>query len=214
MSNLSGQARHFPGIGTDAQRYRVISVIHDQFGHDARVPARNGTGDWALRPFFISNVTFRIPLNQTFSSSLQSALADLITGLDYEFVGLELLNQGYRNQLLRVYIDHPEGITLDDCARVSHQVSGFLDVEDPLPDAYRLEISSPGLDRPLFSLEHFSRFAGREVNLKLQEKISGRRRFQAVIAGVTGDQVCLTLDAEELIIPFDQIKSARLVPEL
>jgi ribosome maturation factor RimP len=115
--------------------------------------------------------------------------------------------------LLRVYIDRAAGITLDDCARVSHQVSGVLDVEDPITGEYDLEVSSPGLDRPLFSREHFERFGGQRARVTLEAPIEGRRRFTGELGGVRGDAVSVWVDGEEYLLPFDAIASARLTPD-
>ena len=87
-------------------------------------------------------------------------IRQVVESLNYELVGVELLQRQKAGSLLRVYIDQPDGITVDDCTEVSHRVSGILDVEDPIKGAYHLEISSPGLDRPLFEEQHFDRFAG------------------------------------------------------
>jgi ribosome maturation factor RimP len=134
----------------------------------------------------------------------------VVSGLGYELVGVEFDG---RQRLLRVYIDHPEGITLDDCSKVSYQVSGVLDVEDPIPGRYQLEISSPGLDRPLFAREHFERFKGEMVRLQLARAIGGRRRFKARLLGLDGEDVVLQDGEETFRIPYDSIEKARLSPE-
>jgi ribosome maturation factor RimP len=133
--------------------------------------------------------------------------------LGYELVGVELLSQGKGGSLLRIYIDHADGITLDDCAEVSHQVSGVLDVEDPIKENYRLEVSSPGLDRPLFELAHFERFKGSRVKLKTRSKIDNRHRFSGMLQGVEESQVLIEEDGSSYRIPFEEIDSARLIPE-
>jgi ribosome maturation factor RimP len=144
----------------------------------------------------------------------QERLIDLIEpvvmGLGYELVGVEFDG---RQRVLRVYIDSVAGITLDDCSRVSNQVSGVLDVEDPIPGRYQLEISSPGLDRPLFSFAHFERFKGEMVRLQLLRPMEGRRRFKARLLGVDGDCVVLQDGEATLRIPYESIEKARLAPE-
>jgi ribosome maturation factor RimP len=115
--------------------------------------------------------------------------------------------------VLRVYIDQEEGITLDDCAAVSHQLSGVLDVEDPIREHYRLEVSSPGLDRPLFTPAQFERFAGHEVRIRLARLIDRRRKLSGVLRGLRGDAVLVEVEGTELAIPLVDIESARLVPE-
>ncbi len=133
--------------------------------------------------------------------------------MGYDFVGVEYQPSGKSGSLLRIYIDQQDGITLDDCAAVSHQVSGMLDVEDPIQGAYKLEVSSPGLDRPLFIKDDFDRFAGRRVRLALYRKHDGRRRFDGVLEGTRGDAVLLDIDGETFELPLDQVEKARLVPE-
>jgi ribosome maturation factor RimP len=137
----------------------------------------------------------------------------VVEGLSYEFVGLELISRPDRGALLRVYIDQEEGVRLDDCEAVSRQLSGVLDVEDPIRGEYSLEVSSPGLDRPLFEPEHFRRFVGHEARVRLSVPLGGRRKYKGVIAGVVGDGVDLVADGAQLHLPFTQIDSARLVPE-
>jgi len=137
----------------------------------------------------------------------------VVEPMGYELVGVNYLPSGHGGSVLRVYIDHEKGVTLDDCSAVSHQLSGVLDVEDPLPGHYDLEVSSPGLDRPLFTAEHFERFRGHRARLTLTEKQEGRRNFVGVIAGVRGGEVILTMDGETRVFPFSTIESAHLVPE-
>lgn len=145
------------------------------------------------------------------------ALWELVRGvvepMGYEFVGLEYLARPKAGHLLRVYIDTERGILLDDCEAVSRQLSGVLDVEDPIPGEYALEVSSPGLDRPLFAPEQFARFAGHEAKVRLARPLAGRRNYKGVIAGVDGDVIHLSVDGEALALPFRDIDSARLVPE-
>ena len=109
--------------------------------------------------------------------------------MGFEFVGLEYGGQAGAGGLLRVYIDHTDGIDVDDCADVSHQLSGVLDVEDPIKGNYILEVSSPGLDRPLFSKRDFERFAGSRVSIKLRVKLQERRRFEGILQGIREGQV-------------------------
>ena len=133
--------------------------------------------------------------------------------LGYELVAVELIGQGKGGMLLRVYIDHEDGINLDDCVQVSHQVSGVLDVEDPIHEHYRLEVSSPGLDRPLMEEAHFTRFIGHKARLKTRVKIENRHRFTGVLQGVEEHRVLLEDDGVVYRLPIDDIETARLVPE-
>jgi ribosome maturation factor RimP len=145
-------------------------------------------------------------------AKIQAVVAPVVTSLGYELVGVEYLAQG-RGGLLRVYIDSEDGITLDDCSRVSHQLSGVLDVEDVIRGQYQLEISSPGLDRPLFSEAQFARFIGHQVKLKLTVPVAGRRKFRGVIEAVKEGVVTLAEDGELKEIAFNNIDKANLVPE-
>ena len=145
--------------------------------------------------------------------SVQKPIAAAVRGLGYELVGVEYLPQG-RRSLLRVYIDTPEGVTVEDCERASHQISGVLDVDDPIRGEYVLEVSSPGLDRPLFTAEHFQRFTGSRVRLRLSPPLEGRRNFSGVLQGMRGDAVVVAQEDGEVEIPFHHIDQARLVPEL
>ncbi len=143
---------------------------------------------------------------------LSQLIGQVVETMGYELVGVEY-RRGADSGLLRVYIDQDEGIMLDDCVAVSRQVSAMLDVEDPLKEAYQLEVSSPGMDRPLFVKEHFERFAGSKVRVKLRMKLHGRRKFEGVLKGVQDENVVLEMDDEMEYLPLDQIDSARLVPE-
>ena len=135
----------------------------------------------------------------------------IITGLGYEFVGAEFTGQG-KSSVLLVYIDSENGILVTDCSKVSHQISGVMDVEDPISGQYRLEVSSPGLERPLYTLAHFERFKGSVVKLELrQATLEGQRKFTGEILDVKGDIVHLHVDEEEIEIPFSLIKKAKLV---
>jgi ribosome maturation factor RimP len=117
-----------------------------------------------------------------------------------------------RRGLLRLFIDREGGVTLDDCQRVSEQIGAWLDVEDPLPGSYVLEVSSPGFDRRLRKLEHFERFSGEQARIELRDARDGRRRFTGRLAGVEGSEVLLEVDGELTRLPFGDIALARLAP--
>ena len=133
--------------------------------------------------------------------------------LGYELVGVELLSGPKAGHLLRIYIDSETGIGLTDCEKTSHQVSGVLEVEDPINGEYALEVSSPGLDRPLFEQAHFERFAGHVARVKLNVALEGRSNYKGTIIEVDGDDLVLQVGAESVRLPFAQISSARLVPQ-
>ena len=147
------------------------------------------------------------------AGGLRELLERPVTGLGYELVGIELVGAGAR-RILRLYIDAERGIDLGDCERVSRQVSALLDVEDPIAGQYVLEVSSPGLDRPLFTPEHFRRFAGRDVKIVLKEPRAGRRRFRGRLEGVRDDQAVVVIeDGEEHVLALSAIGKANLVPD-
>jgi len=148
------------------------------------------------------------------SDKLTKLLQPLVSGLGYELVGIEWAADTAGRRVLRVYIDTKDGVTVDDCEVVSRQVSALLDVENPVSGSYLLEISSPGLERPLFTLKHFDRFRGSDVKVQLVQPREGRRRYQGRIIGVEADRVLLeTSDGEREALPFGEIEKARLVPD-
>ncbi len=135
-----------------------------------------------------------------------------IEALGYELADLEVRMGGGRG-LLRLYIDSPDGIGLDDCEKVSHQVSAILDVEDPIPDDYNLEVSSPGFNRKLVKPEHFERFAGSKVKVKLRRLVNGRRNVRGILLGIENDEVLVREDEEDIRLPLLEVDVARVVPE-
>lgn len=152
---------------------------------------------------------------QQASSRLSNLATEIIEPLGYELVGIDFFRRGgTRRALLRVYIDQPQGITLEDCAAVSHQLSGALDVEDPIGGEYDLEVSSPGLDRPLFTPEHFARFRGHRAKIKLMAKQDGRRNFEGILGPIQDGSVTLEVEGTVVALPLAAVESARLVPEL
>ena len=138
----------------------------------------------------------------------------VVESMGYELVGVEYTG-GSGHGTLRVYIDRDSGVSLDDCAAISHQVSGILDVEEPIKQAYDLEISSPGIDRPLFKLADFERFAGRVAKVRLAAGLDGRRNFKGRLQGVTdAGQVAIEVDGEIFDLPYADIARANLVGEI
>ena len=143
---------------------------------------------------------------------LVALIEPVVEGLGYECVGIEY-HPHPRHGLLRIYIDSDNGILVDDCSKVSHQVSGVLDVEDPIPDNYQLEVSSPGADRPFFKLSQFERFKGSTVQVNLFKAIGGRKRITGLIEKVEEDIITLTENGQTFEVPFSAISKARLVPD-
>ena len=142
---------------------------------------------------------------------LQALLAPVVEALGYQCWGIEFLSQG-RHSLLRVYIDKADGILVDDCEIVSRQLSGVLDVEDPISSEYTLEVSSPGMDRPLFTLEQFAAFVGEQAKIKLRSPFDGRRNFQGLLRGVEEQDVVVQVDDHEYLLPIDLIDKANIIP--
>ena len=135
-------------------------------------------------------------------------LRETLEGLGYELVDLESSRSG----LMRVFIDSPKGISVEDCARVSNHLTRAFAVEGI--DYERLEVSSPGLDRPLKRLEDYTRFAGRQASLRLRLPREGQRRFEGRIAGVEGNEVVLEVEGKAQRFAFGDIDRGRLVPEV
>jgi len=142
---------------------------------------------------------------------LSEIIAPAVEAVGFEFVGLEYKPAG-KHSMLRVYIDSENGIKVEDCAEVSQQVSAVMDVEDPISTEYRLEVSSPGAERPLFTLAHFIQFQGEEVNLKLKSTVSGRRKFKGKMSVVEECKINLIVDGESYSFEVHLIEQANLVP--
>ena len=123
--------------------------------------------------------------------------------------GFELLGH---DTTLRLYIDHENGITVDDCALVSNQVGAVLDVEDPISVEYNLEVSSPGADRPLFKLAHYEQLIGEKISVQLQTPVSNRRKLTGELATVEGETITFIVDGNPFPVAFNKIKKANLVP--
>ena len=141
---------------------------------------------------------------------LSTLLAPTVTGMDYEFVGLEYLS-GSKPAILRVFIDHADGINVDDCALISRQLSAVLDVEDPISGEYNLEVSSPGLNRPLFTVEHYQQYVGERIKLKLRIPQDGRRKFTGQLVKVSDTNIELMVDNTIEVISVVGIEKANLV---
>ena len=128
-----------------------------------------------------------------------------------ELWGIEKSQQG-RQVVLKIYIESAKGINVDDCARVSRQVSAILDVEDPIPGEYMLEVSSPGVERRLFKPEHFNVCKGEKVQITLRQAFDGRRKFKGLLCGLEDEEVVIRVDdAQEIVLPMDSIERARVL---
>jgi len=135
-----------------------------------------------------------------------------VEALGYELTELEV-NLTHGHGMLRLFIDRPEGITLDDCGRVSQQVSALLDVEDPIAGDYNLEVSSPGADRKLVKPEHFDQFAGSMIKARFRQLVGGRRRIRGQLLGRDGDVIDIRADNETISVDLGNVEVARLVPD-
>ena len=134
-----------------------------------------------------------------------------LAALGFELADLDA-HLGKRG-LLRIFIDRQQGVTLEDCERVSEQLGAWLDVEDPLPGSYVLEVSSPGFDRRLRTLEHFARFTGERAKVELKDAREGRRRLTGRIMGTEGPDVVIDVDGSAWRVPLNDIAVARLAPQ-
>lgn len=144
------------------------------------------------------------------TEQLKELLAPVVEDLGFTLWGVQYL-QG-RAAVLRLFIDREEGITVEDCVRVSREVSGILNVEDPIPGEYNLEVSSPGMDRPLFELAQFESYLGEDVQLKLLAPLAGKRKITATLVAVDGDTLVVMRNGDTLRVPYSQVDRARLEP--
>jgi ribosome maturation factor RimP len=148
-------------------------------------------------------------------NQIESLLAPLVQGLGCELWGIEFMSQG-RHSKLRIFIESAEGVTVEDCERVSRDVSDLLDVEDLMPESYTLEVSSPGLDRILFKAAHYEANIGAVIDVRLNFPLDGRKRIVGILAGLEDDEVIVRSqekEDEEYVLPLVNIHRARLVPQ-
>lgn len=146
----------------------------------------------------------------TLEQNLQQMLQGAVEDLGCELWGIECQRAG-RFMTVRLFIDKEGGVTVDDCADVSRQVSAILDVEDPIADKYNLEVSSPGLDRPLFTLPQFERYVGQDISVHLRIPVMERRKWQGKLERIENDMVILIVDGQEQVLVFGNIQKANVV---
>ncbi|EAR10979.1 hypothetical protein MED297_10726 [Reinekea sp. MED297] len=142
---------------------------------------------------------------------LTDLIEPVVIGMGFLLWGVEYIPSG-NYSTLRIYIDHEDGIQVDQCADVSRQVSAVLDVEDPISSNYTLEVSSPGMDRPLFTLEQYAAYIGEWVDIKLRYAFEGRRKFKGVLVGIEDGDVIVQVDKEEFLLPIESIDRGRIIP--
>jgi len=147
------------------------------------------------------------------SDQLNELIQPVVEAMGCELWGIEHLSMG-RYSTVKIYIDSKEGVDIEDCAKVSRQVSSLLDVEDPINGEYTLEVSSPGLDRRLFRLDHYAAFTGSEVRIRLKRAYEGQRKYSGQLRGVEGDEIILGCQDEEILFPFEEIERANVVPSV
>lgn len=146
----------------------------------------------------------------TLEQNLQEMLQGAVEDLGCELWGIECQRTG-RFMTVRLFIDKEGGVTVDDCADVSRQVSAILDVEDPIADKYNLEVSSPGLDRPLFTLPQFERYIGQDIAVHLRIPVMERRKWQGKLERIENDMVTLIVDGQEQVLVFGNIQKSNVV---
>jgi ribosome maturation factor RimP len=145
----------------------------------------------------------------TLRERLIALIEPVLARLGYELIELEYA-AGRSQAVVRIFIDTPAGITVDDCERVSREIAALLDVDDPIPTAYTLEVSSPGFDRLLRTPAHFERFVGSRVFVELKAPRAGRKRYTGQLQAVTATGIELEVDKQKVEVPFDEISKARL----
>jgi ribosome maturation factor RimP len=146
------------------------------------------------------------------AAKIDGIIQPVIESMSYEYVGCEQLPQK-AHSLLRIYIDKPGGVTIDDCTAVSRQLSGLLDVEEPMKEAYTLEVSSPGIERPLFALAQFKQFVGKQVAVKLYAPLQKRRKLSGVLLQVNDAEIVIEEEDRQYTVPFSAIAKANLVAD-
>jgi ribosome maturation factor RimP len=152
---------------------------------------------------------------RTIDPELYGQLQQLITAMGYELLGCEMQPRG-RQMVFRLYIDSEKGVTIDDCSLVSHQVSAMMDVMNPFDARYVLEVSSPGIDRPLFELDHFKKQIGKEVKVRLIRAVNQRKQYKGILQAVEGEEICLLLEDTKQVVrlPFSFIDKANVIGEI
>ena len=147
---------------------------------------------------------------KTSAELVKNAVQPTISALGLELWGVEHIPQG-KYSLLRIYIESGNGVSVEDCEKVSRQVSAVLDVEEPIAGEYTLEVSSPGLERPLFSAAHFEQFAGNEVAVRMRTPVEGRRKFTGTIECVSDEIISLKVEEENFQLRHSNIDKANIV---
>lgn len=147
-----------------------------------------------------------------FEHKLTDMLRPAVEETGKELLGVEFVSAG-KHSILRIFIDHENGIDVDDCAEVSRQVGAILDVEDPISTEYNLEVSSPGVDRPLFEKDHYQAVIGETINVKLSIPLNGRRKFKGKLSAIENENLIVIVDGEDYQLEFSNIDKGNLVAQ-
>ena len=150
---------------------------------------------------------------QEFEKTIFDAIEPLVTSEGYEVVDVEWLTESGR-RILRVYIDRENGVNIDDCSRISATLEDVLDVQDLISSAYNLEVSSPGLERPLRTMAHFEKSLGKKVKVVTKEKIDNRKNYKGLLKAAENEVLTIEIDNQDFAVPFDQVQKARLIFEM
>lgn len=173
-------------------------------------------GRLALFLYLISYILYLMVLSKlgvflaTLEQKIQELIQDSVAALDCEIVGIECQRSG-RFLTVRIYIDKQDGVGVDDCADVSREVSAIMDVEDLIADKYNLEVSSPGLNRPLFTLAHYQRFIGQDVVIHLRVPVLDRCKWSGKLEHVEGDMITLSVDSCQQAFAFGNIQKGNII---
>ncbi|GLS83678.1 ribosome maturation factor RimP [Paraferrimonas haliotis] len=149
----------------------------------------------------------------TVEQKLTTLLTPAVEAEGFELVGIEYIRAG-RHSTVRIYIDHQDGITVENCADVSRQVSAIMDVEDPIANEYTLEVSSPGVDRPLFNAAQYAAAIGEEVKVQLNMPVDGQRNLKGDLAAVDGEMITVQLADKQLTVALDNIRKANIIGKI
>jgi len=149
----------------------------------------------------------------TLEEKIEGLVRPVIESMDIEFWGCEYLPAG-KNTILRVFIDTEQGVGVDDCGKVSRQISAIMDVEDPISSVYTLEVSSPGLDRPLFTKAQYEMYKGQVIKVRTSISVMGRKRFKGTLESISEEGIVIEVDGEVYDIEFGEIEKANVVPKV
>jgi len=150
-------------------------------------------------------------MSKPLAEQVEELLTPTITGMGFDVVQVKLID-GNNSRMLQIMAERPDGsMSLDDCEMISKQVSAVMDVEDIITTAYRLEVGSPGIDRPLRNEAEYAKYAGHQVKVELMLPTAGRKRFTGAIKSSTGGVLTLTVDSKDVEIPTEDVQSAKLV---